>query len=130
MIPDAKSPLPTRATPYWDIPVRIAVAMLLLLLLTKLANQLGPVLSGLLAPLPVFTLIFAYFASQQEGAGVARTLLRGVVLSSGAYMLFFIAVGYGLPVLGLWVYPLAGLLAIGFNAVVYHRLSARNGDKI
>jgi hypothetical protein len=68
--------------PEWDLPMRMATAVALVLALTSLAAQLGPSISGLLAAFPVVTVIVGAFTHAQQGpAGVAayfRGLLRGL----------------------------------------------------
>ena len=54
--------------PRWDLPARMLVATGFVLVITAVANQLGPQLSGLIAPFPVFGLVFAAFAHAQQGS--------------------------------------------------------------
>jgi hypothetical protein len=58
--------------------------------LTTFADNLGPHLSGLIAPFPVFSTIIAVFTHRQQGPAAAARLLRGVVLGSMAYAAFFL----------------------------------------
>jgi hypothetical protein len=95
--------------PKWDLPARMVVATTFVVLLTTFANVLGPQLSGLLAPFPIFGVVFAAFTHSQQGANAAANLLRGIVLGSVAYACFFIIVGTGLTHLGI---PLTYLLAV------------------
>ena len=107
--------------PRWDLPARMLVATGFVLVITAVANQLGPQLSGLIAPFPVFGLVFAAFAHAQQGSEACAVVLRGIVLGSGAYTAFFAIVGFGLPVLGIALtYPLAALAAIGISGLFYH----------
>src|SRR5580704_16723878 len=53
--------------PAWDIPLRALSALALVLALTAVAGQLGPKLSGLLAPFPVITSVLAVFTHAQHG---------------------------------------------------------------
>ncbi len=104
--------------PGWDLPARMIVATVFVALLTTFANALGPQLSGLISPFPVFSLVLAAFAHQQAGPAAAARLLRGVVLGSSAYTCFFLIVGGLLPSLAIgWTYALATAAAIGVNAV-------------
>ena len=66
-------------TPSWDLPVRAACALALVLALTTAAGWLGPQLSGLLAPFPVITTVLATFTHSQRGADEAVRLLRGML---------------------------------------------------
>ena len=57
--------------PRWDLPARMAIATGFVLLLTTVANALGPRLSGLVAPLPIYGIVFASFTHMQQGAQAA-----------------------------------------------------------
>lgn len=81
----------------WDLPARIVCATALVVLLTAVAQRLGPQLSGLLSPFPAFSLIFAAFTHAQHGVKDASNLLRGVIVGSGGYAAFFTVVGALLP---------------------------------
>jgi hypothetical protein len=76
------------AVPAWDLPVRAACALALVLALTTAAGWLGPQLSGLLAPFPVITTVLATFTHSQRGAGEAVRLLRGMLTGFVAFALF------------------------------------------
>jgi hypothetical protein len=106
--------------PAWDLPARMAVASLFVLLLTTFANHLGPQLSGLLSPFPVFGVVLAAFTHAQQGPKAASNLLRGVVVGSISYTLFFLVVGIFLPSLGMaWTYSLASLAAVCWSGLFY-----------
>lgn len=79
-----------RISPRWDLPVRVLTATAFVLLLTGFAETLGPRLSGLVAPLPIFAGILAAFTHQQEGAVPASALARGVILGNYAFAAFFL----------------------------------------
>jgi hypothetical protein len=79
--------------PKWDLPARMIIATVFVLLLTAFAKVLGPQLSGLLSPFPVFGLVLAAFTHQQQNAKAAARLLRGIVLGSLAFAGFFIVIG-------------------------------------
>jgi hypothetical protein len=74
--------------PAWDLPVRAACALALVLTLTAVAGWLGPQLSGLLAPFPIITTVLATFTHAQRGAEDLLRLLRGLVSGFGAFALF------------------------------------------
>lgn len=77
--------LPSR----WDIPLRMAIATGFVVLITELAPSLGPRLTGLLAPFPLFTAILAAFAQHQHGPGAAINILHGLLLGLFSYASFF-----------------------------------------
>jgi hypothetical protein len=74
--------------PAWDLPLRAACALALVLALTTASGWLGPQLSGLLAPFPVITTVLATFTHTQRGAGDAVRLLRGMLSGFVAFALF------------------------------------------
>jgi hypothetical protein len=79
--------------PAWDLPVRMVVATILVLLLTSLAPVLGPTLAGLLATFPVYASILAIFAHRQQGPYAAAGVLRGVLIGLYAFASFFFVLG-------------------------------------
>ena len=78
--------------PAWATLGRMVMATSFVLLLTSTASLLGPHLSGLLSPLPIFATVFAVFAHKLQGGGPARQVLHGVVVSSFACAVFFLLV--------------------------------------
>ncbi len=76
------------APPAWDLPLRAACALALVLALTTAAGWLGPQLSGLLAPFPVITTVLATFTHSQRGSEEAVRLLRGMLTGFVAFALF------------------------------------------
>jgi hypothetical protein len=74
--------------PGWDLPLRAACALALVLALTAFSGWLGPQLSGLLAPFPVITTVLATFTHAQRGTQELARLLRGLVSGFGAFALF------------------------------------------
>jgi hypothetical protein len=78
--------------PRWDTPLRMLVATGFVLGLTGAATILGPQLSGLLAPFPMFTTILAVFTHHFQGAHFTRRLLRAVVAGSFTFVTFFLVI--------------------------------------
>jgi hypothetical protein len=76
----------------WDIPARMIVATAFVLLLTGLATRLGPHLTGLLSPFPLYAAVLAAFAQHWQGPLAALQLLRGVLLGLFAFVGFFIVI--------------------------------------
>lgn len=66
-------------SPPWDLPARAAATALLVTALTTTAAQLGPDMTGVLAPFPIGTSVVATFALAQGGPVVAVATLRGVL---------------------------------------------------
>jgi len=112
--------------PRWDTPLRMLVATGFVLGLTGAASILGPQLSGLLAPFPMFTTILAVFTHHFQGADFTRCLLRAVVTGSFTFVTFFlvisllvnrwgIAVAFGLALLAALAIHSASLFVIRRN---------------
>ena len=65
-------PKPTAApkatpAPWWEIPLRMLTAAIIVLGITTAAENLGSQLSGLLSPIPVFTITLVIFTHSREG---------------------------------------------------------------
>jgi hypothetical protein len=88
------SPLPIRL-PWWDIPLRVVAATAMVVGITGAAAALGPQLSGLLTPFPVYTTVLATFTHVFQGADEAGRFLRGVVGGLFSFAVFFVIVAYG-----------------------------------
>jgi hypothetical protein len=106
--------------PRWDLPARMLLAAAFVIALTTFADTLGPHLSGLIAPFPVFGTIITAFTHRQQGAYAATRLLRGIVFGSLAYTAFFLIAGSLLTHLSLgWTYLLASAAAIFVSAITF-----------
>jgi hypothetical protein len=127
--PDGIAVTAAPPAPPWDLPARMLIAAAFVVLLTTYAAALGPQLSGLFSPFPVFGLVIAVFTHRQLGARAAGRMLRGVVLGSLAFGAFFLVVGgllgrvgatvapgaSGALVAVLPVYLVASFVALGIN---------------
>ncbi len=102
--------------PKWDTPLRMLVASAFVLGLTGVASILGPRMSGLLAPFPMFTTILAVFTHHFQGADFARRLLRAVVAGSFTFVTFFVVISM---VVNRWGIVVAFSLAL-LAALVTH----------
>ena len=115
-LPTTSPGTPGVKPPAWDVPLRMIVATSVVLILTTAATQLGPTLSGLFSPIPVFLLVLSIFAQRAEGADASIRVMMGGVVGSFAFALFFLIVGFGLTRLGIGAtYALASLSAIVVN---------------
>ncbi len=65
--------------PRWDLPVRVVIGTIVVLLLTAAAPALGSRTSGLLAMLPVIATVLAIFTHRRDGADTAVGVLRGIL---------------------------------------------------
>jgi hypothetical protein len=104
--------------PAWDLPLRALSAMALVLALTALAGQLGPKLSGLLAPFPVIASVLAVFTHAQYGEQDLLRIMRGFVMGLVAYALFCFVLSVSLGSLGIAeAFLLATAAALATQAV-------------
>lgn len=87
-----------RVPPKWDLPARMVLVTVFVVALTGASSTLGPALTGLVAPFPLFATILTIFAHQQEGQGAAGAVLRGLVLGLFSFVAFFVLLAALLPV--------------------------------
>lgn len=85
------------AAPRWDLPLRGASALVLVLAITALSGPLGPKLSGLLTPFPVVATVLAAFTHAQHGEQQLVRIMRGFTTGLVAYVLFCFALALALP---------------------------------
>ncbi len=103
--------------PRWDIPARMIVATLIVVILTSLAPLLGPRLTGLLSPFPVYAGVLTIFAHRQQGAAAATNVLRGLLFGLFGFASFFFVLAVLLEKIGLAPAFLFALLAdLAFQA--------------
>ncbi len=102
---------PLLRAPSWDLPSRMASAGALVLVLTSLADQLGPEWSGLLTPFPVATAVVAAFTQAQRGPDDVIAFFDGFVPSIAAFATFCFVLAVTLGPL-----PLPGALAAALAA--------------
>jgi hypothetical protein len=93
LIPPPRALDEAPAPPRWDLPVRMAVATALVVVITSAAPLLGPQLSGLLTTYPIYAGVLAVFAHSQRGGAAATQVVRGLCYGILAFATFFLAVG-------------------------------------
>jgi hypothetical protein len=85
----------------WDLPARMIVGTALVILLTELASLLGPRLTGLITPYPLYAAVLTVFAHRGLGAAAAVDVLRGLLFGLVAFVAFFIILAALLSPLGI-----------------------------
>jgi len=111
--------LAMRTSPWWDLPLRMGVAVTVVLSITCFALTLGPQWSGLLAPFPAFTLIMTAFSHRQYGSAAAHQLSYGIAIGGFGSICFFCIVAFGLASLGpLITFTLAALATFTTNGLI------------
>lgn len=117
LLPEPRGPVTTGALPRWDIPARMAVTFALVAGIMTTADQLGPTLSGIVSTFPVILTVIGSFTFHQWGLEALLRVLRGISISLIGFVIFFLVVGYGLPVVGLEpAFLTAALAGIAFSA--------------
>lgn len=86
----AAAAAPYVVAPWWDIPLRMLTATAMVVTLTALAAYLGPAVSGLLLPFPVFTCVMATFSHSQYGEAAVHQFLRGIITAAFGFVAFYI----------------------------------------
>jgi hypothetical protein len=109
---------PAASPPRWDLPARMILATGYVVALTAAAPALGPRLTGLLSPFPLYAAILAGFAHHLHGPVAAVTVLRGLLLGLFAFAGFFLAIAALIERTG---------IAAAFGAAVALALSLQAG---
>ncbi len=103
----------TVTAPWWEIPLRMIAATAMVVTITAAAVALGPQLSGLLTPFPVYTTVLAVFTHAFDGPAQATGLLRGVIAGLFTFATFFFVISGTLESRGLvGAFGLATLTAL------------------
>jgi hypothetical protein len=114
------------APPRWDLPARMVVATVFVFLLTAIAPLLGPYLSGLLSPFPLFGAILTVFTHRSQGFIAATRLLRGLLFGLFAPAGFFLALAILIERVGIGLsFGAATATALAFQGVTLWVLSVR-----
>lgn len=122
----SKPKIPEEPPPRWDLPARMMVATVFVLLLTAIAPLLGPYLSGLLSPFPLFGAILTVFTHRSQGSLAATRLLRGLLFGLFAPAGFFLALAVLIERLGIGLsFAAATATALAFQGVTLWLLSVR-----
>lgn len=103
LVPEPREPVETTPPARWEIPLRMLTAALLVLAITTSAESLGARLSGLLSPIPVFTITLVVFTHSRHGPAPVFVFLEGLQYGLFSFAAFCVVVGlllvpYGLPV--------------------------------
>jgi hypothetical protein len=101
LLPRGEAATPKVTAPRWEIPARMVLATVFVLVLTGVAASLGPRLSGLLAPFPIFISTLGAFTHQYGGPTAVAHLIRGVAIGLFGFTLFFLVVSLLLVPAGL-----------------------------
>jgi hypothetical protein len=103
----------------WDLPLRVAASMSLVLAVTSLAEWLGPTVSGALTPFPVAISVLLAFGHAQQGGGAAITFMRGFMPGMWSFAVFCYVISVGVVAMGVALgFTVATVAALGIQAAV------------
>ncbi len=91
LTPSLGKPAAAANPPPWDLPARVVVATAFVFALTAIAARIGPALTGLVTPFPLYATVLAVFAHIGDGAGSASQVMRGLLLGLYGFAAFFLA---------------------------------------
>jgi len=100
----------------FELLARMVSATALVIALTAVAPLLGPQLTGLLSPFPVYATTLGVFTHRSQGGEEAVKLLRGVVVGSLTFTVFFLVVALTIVSWGL---AASFLTAIGVSLLMH-----------
>ena len=102
----------------FDIPIRMLVATLFVLVITGLAAVLGPNWSGILTPFPILTSILAIFTHTLQGSDATILTLRGLLIGLLGFTTFLFLQAFLLPEFSVAIsFGLAFLVNAGINLI-------------
>jgi hypothetical protein len=114
------------ALPWWDIPARMVVTTAFVLLLTGVAEHLGPRLTGLVTPFPIYAAALVCFTHALEGPPRAVGVLRGLLLGLYCFVGFFCVLALLLERAGLLVaFAAAAAVAVAIQGAALLALRRR-----
>lgn len=111
ILPRRKKQMDILPAPSWETPLRMVFAATFVLLITGISGVIGPQLSGLLTPFPMFASILGAFTHRFQGAEAARQSLSGVVIGSFTSSIFLLAVAGTIEHYGIALAFILALLA-------------------
>jgi len=124
IFPSGASDSISRESPRWEIPARMIAATGLVLLITGAASILGPHLSGLLTPFPVYATVIGLFILKSKGPDVNALFLRGVVMGCLTTSVFLFLIASFIVSLGLIaVFGLAVVVVITMHSVLLYSVN-------
>ncbi len=125
LLPESPPQASGAEPPPWEIPLRMVAATAMVLAITGAAESLGPQLSGLLTPFPVYATVLAAFTHQFQGPSAAIRLLGGVVAGSFSFAVFFLIVAWSVERSLAGAFGLAILVALTLHGITFWLLRAR-----
>ncbi|WP_159474445.1 hypothetical protein [Dyadobacter sp. 3J3] len=116
--------------PFYDIPLRMFVATVFVVLLTQLADKLGPTWSGILTPFPIMTSTLAVFTHIQQGSQATARILFGLLSASYGFVIFLIGVWWLVPIMQVGLaYGILAIVTMSVNGLAI-RLIRKQSQEI
>lgn len=109
-----------------DVVIRIVAAVALIFAITEYAPALGPRLSGLLTPFPIYTSVMVSTIHRRQGIASASQFVRGATLSLFTPAVFWLMVGSTIVAWGVGAsYALAIVAALVLHWALFKALRRR-----
>ncbi|MEI7743538.1 MAG: hypothetical protein WCK58_07285 [Chloroflexota bacterium] len=107
-----------RAHPRWDLPARVIVGTLLVVLFTTIAPLLGPVTSGIVTTFPVYVSVLSVFEHARAGRAAALEVQRGLLTGLVGPVAYYIVVRALVEPAGVAVAFSAAVVVTGIVGVI------------
>jgi hypothetical protein len=108
-----------------EIPLRMASAALLVVLLSAVAGALGAVAGGMLAALPVLACVLAVFTHREQDGPQTVALLRGMLAGMGSFVMFCQVIALAIVPYGIApAFAAATGVALGVQAIAVYAPTA------
>lgn len=102
----------SKPLPKWDMPARMIVATTYVVSLTGIAPYIGPHLTGLLSPFPLYAAILAVFAHRLHGPSPADKVIHGLMVGLFGFASFFLVLSGLLPQVGITTAFIAATITV------------------
>jgi uncharacterized membrane protein (GlpM family) len=116
LFPRATAASISSALPKVELALRMLAGAILTVLVTLLANNIGPKWSGLLAVFPVLGSVLSVFSHATHGAQYVAVLLRAMAMGMWSFAVFCGALAISLQHIAI---PVAFLAAVGLAALTH-----------
>jgi len=103
LLPASRGAPIARERSAWDLPLRILTSMTVVLVLTSVADQLGPTRSGAFSAFPAALAILLVFTHVQQGAPSVIRFLHGFLPGMWSFALFCFVIALAVEPLGKWL---------------------------
>lgn len=116
LLPEPRGPGSPAVRRAWDLPLRMASAVAVIVTVTHFAERLGPAWSGALTPFPVALAILSVFTHAQQGGASAIRFIRTFLPAMWSFSAFCFAVAVATVPLG---HGLGFAAALGLQVAVH-----------